>query len=1010
MPMQPHGYQPWRKLLVPAAKALGEVRAALNDLKKSEGDHLDALNAASTELETAAADLSDTSVRQAGMGIGYFFAAAPAMLGASNHEILDSDTFVETTNEEIEALRARLAANISVARDHLTEAAPHLSLKLDAILKSLKEGVEAGWDSRAIDELDSIWTIFHDPVTRFLGCGWQGLWGATKFGCSFFFMPFIISILGLGQWALGLWVMHVTYRLLDVDNVLDYIKACFTAIFGDSPHPKDPVGHVEFLAGSLLQNGIQVRAVLICNKYAFEFHGHPLTLVKKVISLGVVSVFKLLVFCSAVYALCGLAYGIALVAWRFSELPVESRTRSSVMAFVRLYRTLRGGVAWILRLVTLSFRKFWLPPTSTQPPFYSYTNLDPNRREIRLLKVQKSGPFRTPTYDLVIFPLDSAPPYDAMSYRWEAPCEIPCDDCYLRLRNGRLLVGHKVHEYSHHLASFWSTRWLWIDAVCINQSDDVEKFSQIGMMGDIYRSGKRTLVWLDSDPSISWLDLTLMHLLNRHLVDRGTMILNMSFGTRESRGQFANAILMRMWKVRTRLLRQSYWSRGWIVQEVVLAKAVVVIYGGQLFEWLSLINSVATVFSDTHSQFAERHMEQISIAALEVEKGKSEKGPLSRYVLSRETKSQISALGIIHFAIKSHEQLDLATLLSITMERECLVAQDKVFCLLGMVRDHEQYLGKSTDTVQTTFHNTAKAILSSRPDFILQCGGIGYPKSVTGLATWVPDWSVVSTHEHNPLPIMPKVPLETATFWEEVYRSGMPPATDPPPKPPIAILGAHLTIQAVKLSQMKMFSAPCLKTFPNVLLRHEDIAAIIPFQNELEDPYPHSGQTAEEAFARTLVGDRWWLAAPDSSYSRIFPAPTTITEAYRKCKEMVAEEINDNAGISDDELWYHVIPRAGQWESKMPQDDYLLAVKYFQNLVVRGKRVGLTVDGHACLVPHLTLVGDLIVVVPGVHRPIILRPAESGQWDLVGSCYAHGIMAGEIWELGEQVLDVFEIR
>jgi hypothetical protein len=70
----------------------------------------------------------------------------------------------------------------------------------------------------------------------------------------------------------------------------------------------------------------------------------------------------------------------------------------------------------------------------------------------------------------------------------------------------------------------------------------------------------------------------------------------------------------------------------------------------------------------------------------------------------------------------------------------------------------------------------------------------------------------------------------------------------------------------------------------------------------------------------------------------------------------------------------------------------------------------LTVDGHVCLVPHLTLVGDLIVVVPGVHRPIILRPAESGQWDLVGSCYVHGIMAGEIWELGEQVLDVFEIR
>jgi hypothetical protein len=68
------------------------------------------------------------------------------------------------------------------------------------------------------------------------------------------------------------------------------------------------------------------------------------------------------------------------------------------------------------------------------------------------------------------------------------------------------------------------------------------------------------------------------------------------------------------------------------------------------------------------------------------------------------------------------------------------------------------------------------------------------------------------------------------------------------------------------------------------------------------------------------------------------------------------------------------------------------------------------VEGYVCVVPHLTQVGDQIVVVPGILRPIILRPSESGQWDLVGSCYVHGIMSREIWERGEQVLDVFEIQ
>jgi hypothetical protein len=191
------------------------------------------------------------------------------------------------------------------------------------------------------------------------------------------------------------------------------------------------------------------------------------------------------------------------------------------------------------------------------------------------------------------------------------------------------------------------------------------------------------------------------------------------------------------------------------MQEVVLAKTVVGIYGGQLLEWPSLMNSISTVHSDMTSYFGERHLEQISIAALEVGKERSDNGPLGRYVLSRETKSMICSLWLIRLAPEWHRQLDLATLLSMTMGRECSVKQDNVFCLLGMVRDHEQYLGESKDTAQTTFQNAAKAMLSSYPDLILQCGGIGYPKSVAGLPTWVPDWSVVSTNEHNPLLIVP---------------------------------------------------------------------------------------------------------------------------------------------------------------------------------------------------------------------------------------------------------------
>ena len=51
-------------------------------------------------------------------------------------------------------------------------------------------------------------------------------------------------------------------------------------------------------------------------------------------------------------------------------------------------------------------------------------------------------------------------------------------------------------------------RWknIWIDAICINQSDNSEKAYQVALMGDIYRNATRTWVWLgegDSDSDIA---------------------------------------------------------------------------------------------------------------------------------------------------------------------------------------------------------------------------------------------------------------------------------------------------------------------------------------------------------------------------------------------------------------------------------------------------------------------------------------------------------------------------
>ncbi|KAI4926776.1 hypothetical protein J4E85_007071 [Alternaria conjuncta] len=57
-------------------------------------------------------------------------------------------------------------------------------------------------------------------------------------------------------------------------------------------------------------------------------------------------------------------------------------------------------------------------------------------------------------------------------------------------------VGKDLYDFLE-LASHGSFgEYFWIDALCINQSDDVEKSLQVQRMGDIYKNAKEVLVWL----------------------------------------------------------------------------------------------------------------------------------------------------------------------------------------------------------------------------------------------------------------------------------------------------------------------------------------------------------------------------------------------------------------------------------------------------------------------------------------------------------------------------------
>jgi hypothetical protein len=69
------------------------------------------------------------------------------------------------------------------------------------------------------------------------------------------------------------------------------------------------------------------------------------------------------------------------------------------------------------------------------------------------------------------------------------------------LRAKRLLIRPNLHEALVQLRRVSKDKhlFIWVDALCINQNDEVEKQEQVKKMAHIYRNARNVCIWLGSD-------------------------------------------------------------------------------------------------------------------------------------------------------------------------------------------------------------------------------------------------------------------------------------------------------------------------------------------------------------------------------------------------------------------------------------------------------------------------------------------------------------------------------
>jgi hypothetical protein len=168
-----------------------------------------------------------------------------------------------------------------------------------------------------------------------------------------------------------------------------------------------------------------------------------------------------------------------------------------------------------------------------------------------------------------------------------------------------------------------------------------------------------------------------------------------------------------------------------------------------------------------------------------------------------------------------------------------------------------------------------------------------------------------------------------------------------------------------------------------------------------------------------------WQEQPYDLYHRPFNLVNMIPDPYWECRRHMDElakrqarkrrlrsirsdvDAAEDQDLSDREHLHRAFDDVDeilrQRPSLVPQDTLEAGIEKF----ALGRRFFITKKGYFGLGPQKSEPGDRIAVLFGSGVPFVLRkcPSRSGTraWRIIGECYVHGIMQGEVirkWELG----------
>ncbi|RFN55300.1 hypothetical protein FIE12Z_553 [Fusarium flagelliforme] len=209
---------------------------------------------------------------------------------------------------------------------------------------------------------------------------------------------------------------------------------------------------------------------------------------------------------------------------------------------------------------------------------FCYDSFSLERPGFRLVRLERGTQplLRCSLFQAYLDDRESIIPYEALSYVWGSYTA-----CYEIITDGKIMsITASLHDALIHLRQPNEDRILWIDALCIDQSNIKERSHQVNHMGEIYRKSHNVIVWLGYVSGDAVVMKTIVDEYTKQLPSGAFE--NWSRGDQRWRDQWQEAEKSLGISDYTKVLNglnmfttNPWFTRVWVLQEVANARTAV---------------------------------------------------------------------------------------------------------------------------------------------------------------------------------------------------------------------------------------------------------------------------------------------------------------------------------------------------------------------------------------------------------------------------------------------------